>query len=247
MIRSYVLLLFIAIIAGSCKDKSTTNNEQMLDVYSHDSSEVVDDVKAVDVNEIDYSIVSETKIPDKKWSLVIRLGAKISEAELTALANAIRDRDGQHYENVYMDYLLPGMRDGQGAWATTHFSPDLNVRILGVSLEQEKSASAPAASGEQIIGRWLDEGPLGGLLTICARGDKIYFKHDMSSGESYEKELVRHMPKQDKRFDLAGDNESGDYYLIDDSGNLKIRRSLRPSATLSVECCHGQNLHPSCS
>jgi hypothetical protein len=53
--------------------------------------------------------------------------------------------------------LLPGMKLGEGAWARTNFDPDLDVRIRGLSVEQQAALkSAPTQDSRAlVIGTWL--------------------------------------------------------------------------------------------
>ena len=55
-----------------------------------------------------------------------------TESQLTELANALYSQhQGKRYERVFICYYLPGMILDSGAWATSHFNPTLQVRILG--------------------------------------------------------------------------------------------------------------------
>jgi hypothetical protein len=80
---------------------------------------------------VDYKIVIDEAMGGTKGTLVIRLPGEIETDALKRLAIMLR-RDGRrHFERLFITYYLPGMRVGAGAWATTHFNPDLKVRILG--------------------------------------------------------------------------------------------------------------------
>jgi len=49
------------------------------------------------------------------------------------------------------------MQVDAGAWATTHYNPDLDVRILGFTADAAASLSAkPDATDRDEIGRWID-------------------------------------------------------------------------------------------
>lgn len=65
-----------------------------------------------------------------KRSVVVRLSREISYSDLVALGKSIRDQDS-NYERVFIEYYLPGMRENAGAWAITHWTPNLEARILG--------------------------------------------------------------------------------------------------------------------
>ena len=44
------------------------------------------------------------------------------------------------YERTFIEYYLPNMVHGCGAWATTHFTPRLEVSILGFTAEEQRAA-----------------------------------------------------------------------------------------------------------
>jgi hypothetical protein len=51
---------------------------------------------------------------------------------LTAISSRLYRRyRGRKYERVFICYYLPGMEVGAGAWATGHFNPELEVKVLG--------------------------------------------------------------------------------------------------------------------
>ena len=84
-----------------------------------------------------YSIISDEEFGIRKNSreVAIRLQKPVSEQELTAIANKIRDSKKKSYERTNTHFYLPGMIPGEGAWATGNFNPDLKVKIFGTSDE----------------------------------------------------------------------------------------------------------------
>ena len=43
------------------------------------------------------------------------------------------------YDRTFIEYYLPGMVDGCGAWATTHFTPRMEVVVLGFTAEDQRA------------------------------------------------------------------------------------------------------------
>jgi len=71
-------------------------------------------------------------IPNVKFSANIRLEKEISKKELKNLALSIYKKYNlSSYERAFLVYYLPDMKFGTGGWATTHFNPNLEVRIFG--------------------------------------------------------------------------------------------------------------------
>lgn len=81
----------------------------------------------------DAAVISTTEghnIRRIKRFVVVRLSREISYGDLVALGKSIRDQDS-NYERIFIEYYQPGMRVNAGAWAVTHWTPNLEARILG--------------------------------------------------------------------------------------------------------------------
>lgn len=77
-----------------------------------------------------YTVINDDEVQGIKKSLDIRLEKELSEEELYSLANEIKSKIKGQYQNVFISYYLPSMEVGKGAWATSHFTPSLQVKIL---------------------------------------------------------------------------------------------------------------------
>lgn len=74
------------------------------------------------------------KIPNRKLSLNIILSKRIGETELRKIGNILyRKYNGSEYENLFMTYYLNGMTIGNMGYATTHFRPNIEVRVYGLT------------------------------------------------------------------------------------------------------------------
>lgn len=91
--------------------------------------------------DVSFTVTESHTVPGIKRSLDVRLNRKVSEETLQAIALKLRAIDPRNYERTFITYYLPDMAIGSGAWATTHFNPDLEVRVLGLTAEAEKSLS----------------------------------------------------------------------------------------------------------
>jgi hypothetical protein len=76
------------------------------------------------------TIVREDQIAGQFRILDITLNHEVDEVTLTALANLLRDADDVTYLRTYIVYYLPGMEPGSRGWATSHFLPELEVRLV---------------------------------------------------------------------------------------------------------------------
>ncbi len=81
-------------------------------------------------DDLDIVIIREDEIPGQFRILDVELSRRVGEEMLATIANLLRDADDMIYLRTYIVYYLPGMESGQGGWATSHFNPDLEVRLI---------------------------------------------------------------------------------------------------------------------
>ena len=132
--------------------------------------------------------------------------------------------ESRKYDRVFITYYLPGMTPGSGAWATSHFDPNLEVKILGTTIEEEKTLmDEPKNSSGEIIGKWFNESLYGGAkYTFLKRDGKIIMIRKFKDGSSDEKEMIQKNQSGRVRFEEKGGNLDKEYYLIERNGNLGI-------------------------
>ena len=182
-----------------------------------------------------YTIIEDENLAHFKRSVDVRLSKKVSEEALHSIALEIKKLDRQEYDRTFMCYFLPYMVVNSGAWATTHFDPDVDVQILGLTIEDEKSLRGRIFDSTwNIVGMWLDERPYGGaMFTIYLDTDKLYLEWSAPDGVISTDELVEKASSMGRRFEEADGYEIGDYlfYLIDHQGNLQFWGEDGHSAT----------------
>lgn len=81
-----------------------------------------------------FSIEDKDCIGSVKCSYDVRLAKKISEKEIAAVANEIKN-SSPSVDAIFIMYYLPCMRFDDGAWATSNFNPDLKIEIQDYMLE----------------------------------------------------------------------------------------------------------------
>ena len=209
-----VVVIFISIV-GSCNDapSGSRRRESGRPTSSEQKEKVPGDVR--------YEVIATNVLPGIKRSLDIRLSRKVSEDVLRTIALELRRRDDREYERTLICHYLPGMTVGAGAWATTHFNRDLEVRILGATVEQEERMLKEAEVEGEVIGKWFDEGLPGGNAIALYRQDKaVYMKLQFSDGSGGSHRMVERVCAEGRRYEQARGSVHGDYYLVDKDGNL---------------------------
>lgn len=84
----------------------------------------------------------------KKCVYDIRIKKKLSEEELTLIANRIKNA-APSVDNIFIGYYLPCMTIGHGSWATSHFTPELRVEIQDYMLIDNPTCLDGAAEVKQ--------------------------------------------------------------------------------------------------
>ena len=174
--------------------------------------------------DVSYTIINTDIMPRMKRSLDIRLNRRVSENVLRSIALKLKKKDKKQYKRTFICYYLPGMTVGAGAWATTHFNPNLQVQILGLSskLESEIKKSTQDYSGKS-LGRWIDHGIAGGVITIYRQEDELFLEQIFNDKSKLREELIKRASKYGVCFDIKEGSPTGDYYLINKAGDLEIR------------------------
>ena len=175
--------------------------------------------------DVRYTVISTNVIPGIKRSLDVRLSRKVEEDVLRAIAMNLKKDDPKRHERTFIVYYLPEMKVGAGGWATTHFNPDLEVNILGLTLKQEIAfAKKVEDTTREVVGNWLDQSPMvGGKISIYRKDGKIYMEREFKDGSSSNEEMVEKPSSSGTRYEEKGGSNFGEYYILDRQGNLQIR------------------------
>lgn len=167
-----------------------------------------------------YSIIDPDSAPGAR-RINVRLEHRASEETLRDIALELKSQGPRDYDRTFIAYYLPYMTVRSRAWATSHFDPDLKVKILGWTIEEvEKLAAQPASVNEEIIGRWLDDS-IGTRVTIFGEEGKLFIEWQFKDGSSDKKERVEKPSHMGRRFNLVNDN-LGEYYVISTDGDLEF-------------------------
>ena len=217
------LLLFLILAVGSVDDSGTSGGSSESSNSSNRSSSVHAPAPGIPAD-VSYSIINSDIFLDYKRSLDVRLNKKVSEETLRAIALKLKAQDSRNYERTFICYYLPDMEVGAGAWATTHFNPNLDVRIQGLTAEQEEILrQQPDASSREVIGSWLDDSPfIASRVTIFRQNGKLFIENTYKDGSSGKKEIVEKLSGKDRTFREKERNSFGEFYLIDSQGNLQL-------------------------
>ena len=209
--------IFIAVgvlaagLASACASDSTESNE---------ASPLVTESAAPVLPP--YEIISQSRSGNTRCSFDVRLEERVLESSIRSIAEEIKSREAEECERTFIVHYLPGMEVDAGGWATSHFTPNLEVRILGMTADQANSA--PRLPDGEVVGRWRRDGPLlGGWLTIIRRDNQLIERWDYADGSNSEDSLDESLlPDGRLRFEDQGGNANGDYYVVETDGRLGL-------------------------
>jgi len=173
---------------------------------------------------VSYTIIEKSSMGNIKLSIDIRLEQKVSKDLLQKLALKLRQEEPIKYNRMFITYYLPGMTPGSGAWATSHFNPNLKVNILGMTIEEEKALMSKSKdSSDEIIGEWIDDSPyVGAKYRLLIKNGKTIMIRKFKDGSVSEEEMIQKKQSGKLRFDEKGGNDFGEYYLIESNGRLSV-------------------------
>lgn len=236
--RKNALLTFTILVLG-CGDNTVPASDEHSDARqrsqtgtqrakSQSATRTNENGAAVVVpDDVVYTVIDEEVVPEEKRSLDIRLNRKVSEDVLRAIALELKNSESEPYNRTFMGYYLPDSMVDAGYWATTHFNPDLEVRILGMTAESEavlRSEPEPAEDGRAEIGRWMDNSPfVEKRLVIFRQNGKFFMETTYKDGSSKIDELVEQDSKRGRRFAEARGSQFDEHWVINSAGNLALR------------------------
>jgi len=175
------------------------------------------------------SVVLAADMKPFKRSLLIRLKERVTEGALRRIAEKLVTSG---YERTFMGYLLPGMKEGEGAWASTHFDPKLRVRVFGTKKGEKERAIAKELAISPVpgaIGSWyIDHGVISRICRLYVAKKKTYAKYVWVKDGNVSTEMVNVKQRKDGVEYRAPDNEHGEYLLLRPDGVLESRDADGP-------------------
>ena len=110
------------------------------------------------------------------------------------------------------------MKVGSGCWATSHYSPTLEIKILGATEKEENKMKSKVVTGE-ILNKWEDtEMMVESILYLISEKNKLLMKTVYKDGSESVDVVKENVKKGVTRYDY--DNKHGDYYVKEMNGNL---------------------------
>jgi len=100
-------------------------------------------------DDVHYTIISHISTLPFKESFDIRLNRRVIKGTLELIAQELKRSLRSSPDKIFIVYYLNGMEVGAGGWAYSHFLPDLDLTILGSTVDE-------FAAGNSYTGSMLD-------------------------------------------------------------------------------------------
>lgn len=173
-------------------------------------------------SDVVFSIISESKIQRLRHNIDVRLNKKVSKAVLSSIALELRNLEQGDYERTFIFYYLPEMVVGSGAWATTNYDPELEVKILGFTLDEEKKKIQEIKNNTRdLVGIWKDESPYtASTMSLYRDKGKLYLEINYKDGSNSTEEMKESKLENGIKLVEKGDNRHGEYFILDENNIL---------------------------
>lgn len=171
----------------------------------------------------------------EKNQLTIEINKKITVEQIATLADKFFSSKTKQ-RRFYIFYLLPGMKDGSGAWATSHFDPELEIEIIGSTPQQDTKSSqlADAVDGE-VIGKWHEEQYTSSNYIIYKKDNKIFIKTIFKNGQTSDEELKEKKVNNGIRYEYKEGGFNGEYFILNSDGGLEFYNSENKNFTTATK------------
>ncbi len=189
-------------------------------------TEIVGCTQDIDVlNKYGCSIINVDEVYNQRKSINDRIPRKLNKQELTEIAKYLKKKNAR-YSYLFILYYLPEMQVGNGAFATSHFNPNLNVNFGATSefIESSPLLILTSQNGIKVIGTWYDN-TLGTqtVYQIYQKSNNYILRKII--GNRFTEDKMRYTNKNgSKKF--AYDSDDIEYFIIDSNGNLGIYDEL---------------------
>lgn len=170
---------------------------------------------------ISYTIYSDKSNPPYNRKVEVILNDRLSVAQLTAIAEAIKASGTDKVDLTFIAYRLSTQSPNSMAWATTHYQPNLEVKIQGLTIEELQAIDKnyKAINYEKVVGTWLYDAGLKYLKVFYIKDGKLFNDDIFDTGKNTE--ALKLSKSNDGSIHIKTKNSQDDeYYTLDNDGNL---------------------------
>ena len=169
-----------------------------------------------------YTITSDVDEGPERRRVDVKLKEKVTPEVLREIALEVKAKEKRRHERTDISYYLPvGFPEIAGvAWASTRFNPSPDVKILGLSKEEEDALrKIPLDHKGKRIGAWLPDDQYKTLDLIYEQEGVIKIAEIRSATERSDSDMTELSSETGRSFVKA---KGSNIYGVDHAGNLRI-------------------------
>ena len=182
-----------------------------------------------------YEIVKdESNEALEKNQLSVELSAKLTESQIATIAEELFNyKDKQR--RFYISYNLKGIENTSTFWAISNFDPELEIEIIGSTIEQDKAKDKllEKVDGE-VIGIWNENKYTYSNLLIFKKDNKTFLKTIYKSGQVSDVELTESKNNNGTRYDYKDGGYNGEYFVLNKENNLELYNKENKNYTTAM-------------
>lgn len=215
------ILIFISMLFVPTDDQTTANDPVATETD-------VDAVKPEPISEAEvnklpkYKIIEDTVKGNIKRTVEVELSSRTDEEQLRALAKEIYALKDVNVQRTFIGYRIAGEHNSQAYWATTHYDPDLKVRIMGESASDYEKVKNTALPDGDVLGSWMVSWGLEYKSIAYKKDGKTYIRNIHSDGSQGDE--IYELSKSDKGIKLQDESgkDHNEYFIINKNGDLEF-------------------------
>lgn len=175
------------------------------------------------IGDVKINILEKKYIRGRKANISIEIESYIDEKSIEWLAKKIKEEMFKNAERVFIFFYLKGDSFKDIAWATAHFSPELEIKILGAKKEFIQALDKVVVTGN-ILKTWEDNFSVTpSKFFLVNENGKLFMKSFFAkNGLSGSCQLVEEVTEthSNETIRLDYENDYGEYYIIEKNGHL---------------------------
>lgn len=182
---------------------------------------------AVQKPNVPFSIISSNKDSNGKCIISVQLKDLLIKSDVVQVASYIKSNSGDGCSKIWVYFFLPGDKPGvDGAWAYVSYTPDLEVKINGMTVEGKATLQADLqkqpdqAQDKNVVGSWLCSYGFSYSAVLKKENGAYNLTTKYSDGSGETKPLYANTIKGEERLFEKPNVSTGTYITIMLSGNL---------------------------
>ncbi|WP_430471805.1 hypothetical protein [Thalassospira lucentensis] len=165
----------------------------------------------------DYKIIKDEKMGSIKRTVEIELIERVDEKRLREIATNVYEKG---FERTFIGYRVKG-ENRPTYWATTHYNPNLEVKILAKSLPDKEAMETDFDQGS-VLGSWTVHYGFEYIVTFVEVDGKININSKFADGSSSNYTAIIEVINGQQRYYTESSKDHGEYYVISESGDLEM-------------------------